>query len=163
VVPQGVPRHQFVIAQNREYTSETVLGVNTYARTRYVNADLVFRFVFLKMSRIRPHIGLGAGFLNFSIVDEQARNLDTRTETRARDETYTTTALYLPVVLGARLRVNDFASILLEYKQFNTNTDYLDNIGQAGNRAGNDRLHSVQLGLLLTPSLRNNRPRVHPI
>lgn len=143
-----------VVAQDRALAQaqpEGATAPNTFVSTRFFHFDLVLRARFLRRRNFRPHLGLGAGLLNFTPHDRAGNTLANQQNTRSRGETYANTAFYFPLVVGFTVRLNDFASLGLEYKHYRLGTDFFDNIAALGTRAGNDRLHALQLSVLLSP------------
>lgn len=143
-----------VVAQDRNLANAQAEGAtapNTFVSTRFFHFDLVVRARFLRRRNFRPHVGIGAGLMNFTPSDRTGESLINQQNTRNATETYSTTGFYFPIVAGFTVRLNDFASLGLEYKRYALTNDYFDNVAALGTRTGNDRLHAAQLTLLLTP------------
>jgi hypothetical protein len=135
------------IAQDRTLgPSELGIQPNTFVDTRYVYGDLRAKIRLIREAAVRPHLGLGIGFFNFTPRDAQGRDLSPNASTRAPGETYGSTTAMFPITAGALWRVNRIVSIGLDYNVFFIASDYLDNVSQLGARSGNDWLHGLQLG-----------------
>lgn len=141
-------------AQDREL--EPVEGIlpNTFVETNYFYFDATLRVRFLRRRKFRPHIGPGLGLLNFTPRGPNGNELADDLQSRNVDESYSTTSFFLPLMVGFTWRLNDFVAIGMDYKYFLLTTDYVDNIGELGQRSGNDRLSSLNIGLYLTPAAR---------
>jgi hypothetical protein len=148
------------VAQNRNLPPAEGIQPNTFANTRYFTFDFMLRVRPLRRSNVRPYLALGGGLVSFTPKDASGNNLDRQEGTRAPDENYNTTAFYYPLALGATFRLNDFAMLALQYKQYFTNTDYLDNIGQLGSRPGADQLQALSLSLCFSPGAKLRRGRL---
>ncbi|MDX2284624.1 MAG: LysM peptidoglycan-binding domain-containing protein [Bacteroidia bacterium] len=121
---------------------------NSYVQTDFFYTDLRLRVRLLhRRSALYPVLSAGAGLLFFTPRDQAGNFLGENFLTRLEDETYSTTVASLPLGAGLRLRISQHATLGAEYTLRLTATDYLDNIGALGLRAGPDQLHSMSMGL----------------
>lgn len=151
VTPQvGVMLGSFS-AENRTLAPVEGIQPNTFVRTRFVSADVRLLVRLVKTGRVRPHLGVGLGFLAYDPMDAEGNTLVTNLNTRQETESYGNLAVQFPLVVGVQYRVNELAALGLEFSHHGTTTDYLDNIGQLGARSGNDRLQALTLSLHIVP------------
>jgi hypothetical protein len=122
---------------------------NTFFRTSLVTIhyDIAYNFVITESLKI--YVGAGIGLFRYQPKDDLGQNLLDQIETRADTETYANTSAVIPIKVGAAYFLpNDFG-IEFQAMMMNPQTDYIDNIGQWGNRSGNDQYYSFQLNLLI--------------
>ena len=105
--------------------------------TTFFNADIFTGDVSFNMEVIRlgfGHIygGIGFGVLTFNLEDREGRNLEQRSRTRFENESFSSTVASVPLNVGIILFQNNKINLMLEQTWILTNTDYLDNIGYAG-------------------------------
>lgn len=122
---------------------------NTYVSTSYFYLEGLVRARFRREKRIRPHIGLGLGYLRFTAEDQRGNNLADQLSTRSFGEVVSSGALQLPLNIGLVVDVTDRFAISLDYYRILPFTDYLDNIAELGPDSGNDVLNRLQVSLLI--------------
>ncbi len=123
------------------------ISPNSFVETSIFHTELQVNIRFFKRSFLQPYIGLGGGILFYQPKDEKGNFLGENPFTRQEGETYATATAYLPLTAGILSKLSERISLGLSYTYRPTASDYLDNIGQLGNRKGNDALHSAQLSL----------------
>lgn len=111
---------------------------------RYFSSDITsiqagINWTWLRWTVMHSYVGLGIGFMNFSIKDDEGRNIAEMPETRMENEQYDTQSMYSPIQIGFNLFHSKKINILLEHSWNLTNTDYLDNIGYLG-KEGSDTI-----------------------
>lgn len=119
----------------------------TFVETSFFYGDLRLKYRFFPRHRFQPYISVGAGLLFFTPRDKNGRLLNTRSQTRAEGESYSTAVPQLPATVGLQAIINRNIYLGLGYTYRFVPTDYLDNIGQLGNRKGFDSLYNLQLSL----------------
>lgn len=127
--------------------SAEVRRVNRFVETRFFGGDLRLKYRFFKNSRLQPFVAAGAGLLVFSPRDEQGNFLSDALLSRNEGESYNTAIPQLPIVMGISYKLRPNISLVLDYTYRVTPSDYLDNIGELGQRNGNDAIHALQLAL----------------
>ncbi|MEM6765354.1 MAG: LysM peptidoglycan-binding domain-containing protein [Bacteroidota bacterium] len=130
--------------------------LNDYVRTSFFYGDFRLRYRFMEGNKLRPYVSTGPGLLFFSPKDQDGKFLNEATLTRKETEQYNTYTLQWPVAGGVLYQLTDNFSLGAEYTYRFTGSDYLDNIGELGDRNGNDALH----GLVITAyvSLQSKEP-----
>ncbi|MEM6342780.1 MAG: LysM peptidoglycan-binding domain-containing protein [Bacteroidota bacterium] len=131
-------------------SSSPGVTVNTFVETSFYYGDLRLKYRFPISDRFHPFLTAGAGVLSFTPRDQEGRFLNDASFTREPDENYSTIVPQIPVGAGVQARINPAVSLSLEYLFRYTPTDYLDNIGRLGTRAGHDFLHGLQLSMYIT-------------
>lgn len=101
--------------------------------------DVSLNLEFIQWNLFYAYGGVGFGYLDYSIYDQQDRSLVDRPSTRLENENYETRAVLVPLNVGIVFFAEKQVNIILEQAWHFTNTDYLDNIGLLGN-AGNDSI-----------------------
>ena len=144
-------------AQDREGRINQFSNQNYFVKTSYVFANAMLKFHFLKTKRTRPHLGAGVGFITFSPKDADNRSLTNDASSRAKGETYGTTAGIFPLNAGVSFQLTPMTALGLDYYYFLTTTDYLDNIGKLGQKSGNDALTGLQFSLCFLITTRERR------
>lgn len=130
----------------------------SFVETSFFYGDLRLRLTPFPWHRVRPYASVGAGFLIFSPKDLDGKFLSDAILTRPEGENYNTSVPQLPMSLGIQTEMTGLLGAGIEYTYRFTPTDYLDNIGSLGNRAGYDRLHNVTFSLYFNFSGRRGRP-----
>jgi hypothetical protein len=147
------------VMQDREYPFVEERLPNTFASTTYFYSTFLLKMRFLRRHRVRPHIAAGAGLLLFQPKGVNGQSLTNNPALRAPSEEYTTASGLAPLNVGADFRINEFFSVGFDLTYNVLFTDYFDNIGQLGVRAGNDNLTAVQISLLFRPALSAKKGR----
>ncbi|RMG71444.1 MAG: hypothetical protein D6722_06820 [Bacteroidetes bacterium] len=119
----------------------------TFVATRFVYGDLRLTYRFFPGGKLQPYVSAGAGLIVFAPRDAEGRRLLIQSDTRLEGETYNTVIPQLPASVGLRYRLHPILRVGLGYTYRFVPTDYLDNTGQAGTRAGFDALHALDIGL----------------
>jgi hypothetical protein len=139
-----------VVAQDRDVPAVEGLQPNTFAETPFFYVDFRLRAKFLRQSPVNPYFGFGIGMLNFSPRDAEGNSLIDNTDTRAEGETYGNMTVGFPITVGSEVRLSEIVRLSAEYVFRPTGSDYLDNVGQLGQVEGKDKMHQVQIALLIT-------------
>lgn len=145
--------------QNRELPAIEGIQPNTFFHTSYLSLDLRLRYRINKLGKFRPHFAPGIGIISFTPKDMEGNSLANNLDSREEGETYGSTTVLLPLNVGFTCKINELASIGLDFTHLVVGSDYLDNVGNLGPKSGNDRLQTLCLTLYLTPSQREHRGR----
>lgn len=113
----------------------------------YVFVDLKANFILLRNHTVEPYMAIGAGVFHFNPQDALGDPLVENPITRMPEETYNTSIFSLPLSAGMRFRIHKYMALGAEYSYRLTPTDYLDNVGLLGKRAGADRLQALSLSM----------------
>lgn len=113
--------------------------VNEYFSSDITGIQAGINWTWLRWNVMHSYVGLGLGVMNFTVEDEEGRNLSEIPDTRKENEQYETRAMYSPIQIGINLFHSKKINILLEQSWNLTNTDYLDNIGYLGKK-GSDTI-----------------------
>jgi len=140
-----------IISQNPELEPVNGRDINTYVETSlfYIDGGAQVNLI-RKRSKFRPTLGAGLGALIFIPKDINGEALSKKKSSRAPDETYGTLALTIPTSLGMEIILNPKLRFHLTYTYRMTTTDYIDNIGELGQKSGFDQLHGFKFGVNLT-------------
>lgn len=136
---------------------------NRFVRTSFFYTDVRLQYRFLRQARIQPYVAAGAGLFSFQPRDAQGNFLGENFFSRLPEESYLTLLASVPVSAGAEWHFSQWGGLGLEYTYRMTGSDYLDNIGLLGEAPGNDRLHSLQVKLLLVVGRDAAAPSVMPL
>lgn len=109
----------------------------------------------LKKERYILYLSQGFGVLRYNPEDGLDKSLQERLETRAPNETYGNSSVMLPTNLGFIYLLPNQWGLGLQAGYLNPLTDYLDNIGQWGNKSGNDNLLNFRFALYVPFSVAN--------
>lgn len=129
-----------------------------YVRTTFSNLDGQLQFVLRRKKRLSFSLGVGLGLLFFTPRNIEGDFLIDNPFTRQIGEEYPGVALSFPLSAAINIKLRPQLGLRLAYTYRPTNSDYLDNIGLLGTRAGNDRLQTVSVGFwvgLRPPAMKN--------
>lgn len=101
----------------------------------------------LKKEHYLFYVSQGFGIIRYQPQDEWERNLLDNFNTRAPNETYSNTSAMLPTNLGFIYLLPNHWGLGLQGGYLNPLTDYLDNIGQWGNKKGSDNVLQFRFSL----------------
>jgi hypothetical protein len=106
-------------------------------------------------TNLNPHfflsLGVSAGILFFTPKNAENQSLADLTYTRFPDESFSRQTFVFTPNAGVGYRISPAISLNLCYALHLTGTDYLDNIGKAGIKAGKDKIQEFRLGLVFNP------------
>jgi len=125
-------------------TNQTGLPV-TFVQTTFLYGDLRLIWRPWPTASVQPYASLGAGLIFFRPTDRDGRPLIDRNASRPGEEDYNAIIPQLPVSLGARMAIAPQLSAGVGYTFRFVPSDYLDNLGVAGPRAGFDATHHLTL------------------
>ncbi|MEM7367424.1 MAG: hypothetical protein AAF587_02415 [Bacteroidota bacterium] len=131
--------------------TDTLLLPNSYAETVLIYGQIQLRLAILPLTyKFQPYVSVGVGGLMFAPRAEDGILLYRKKTTRSPDETeYGTLTYSFPFSAGFEYFLSHRIGLHLAYSYRINGSDYLDNISQLGNHKGNDRLHQIELGILV--------------
>lgn len=121
------------------------ISPNNFVNTSFLYGDLRFKYRFTRSQTFQPYISVGFGALSFQPKDEEDYLLLPNTYSRPTQNTFSSIVPSMPVSAGFRVHCIQSIHLGLEYTLRFTASDYLDNIGKEGKRAGNDALQAISL------------------
>ena len=124
--------------------------IPTFIETSFIYGDLRLRYHFFNNKNFQPYLSAGAGIMFFSPKDQDGKRLVRRTSTRLEGEDFNDIIPELPLSAGFYFHLTRQVWMDISYTYRYTPTDYLDNVGLAGENNGFDALHSLNLGLHIT-------------
>jgi opacity protein-like surface antigen len=138
------------VAQDRNLASTGSVEPNTFVQTPFFYVDFRLKARFLRERTVSPYLSAGIGLLGYTPKDEDEKSLLDNSSTREDGETYGSITAGFPLSVGTELRMSPFVALGLEYTYRLTGSDYLDNIGLVGPRAGKDKLQNLMLSFYFT-------------
>lgn len=138
------------VSQDRDIAAVEGLQPNTYVDTRFFFVEFRLKARFLREKAVHPYLAAGVGLFGFTPRDEKGNPLLDNIATRQASETYGTITAEFPLGLGLEWELSHLIGLSLEYTFRPTASDYLDNISNLGTQAGNDKLHTITMGLFFT-------------
>lgn len=124
--------------------------IPSFIETSFIYGDLRLKFHFFHTRNFQPYLSAGAGVMFFNPTDQDGRKLIRRTNTRLEGEDFNNIVPELPLSGGVQFYLTRQVWMNASYTYRYTPTDYLDNLGLAGDNNGFDALHSVQIGIHIT-------------
>jgi hypothetical protein len=142
----------FITGENRTYTFQGISNEpakpNRFFSTSLLDISYSLRYHFIKTKRLALYISQGFGIMQFTPKDENGRRLADLLDSRPFDENYGNITMVLPTSLGINYWLKNGYGIGLQAGFVNPQTNYLDNIGQWGNKAGNDQIFQLRFFVL---------------
>ncbi len=106
--------------------------VNSYFSADVNSIDVAANWNYINGNWLEAYAGIGLGIMDYSIHDNQGRNLRERPQTRVEGENYETLIPYAPLKIGFTFFASSQVNLVYERSWNYTNSDYLDNIGLLG-------------------------------
>lgn len=130
-------------------TEEGPVIPNTFAEVTLPYLSLLLEYRLLKPSkRLQPLVSAGLRIMSFSSKNKQGDALAQLWGTRLPEErTLPSLAPALSLGLGVEYMINNRLRLTFGYQHIRSGSDYLDNVGKLGTKEGNDKLHTLRLGL----------------
>jgi hypothetical protein len=139
-----------VVAQDRTLPAVEGVQPNTFVQTPFFFVDLRLKARFLRQTPFHPYLSAGIGMLGYTPKDADGNNLIDNLASRGEGETYGSMTAAFPLSTGMELEIHPQLGVGLEYTFRPSASDYLDNIGRLGPKAGKDQLHAIMLSLFVT-------------
>ncbi|MDJ1467398.1 hypothetical protein [Xanthocytophaga flava] len=131
-----------ITGQNPSYVftgeSETTPTPNLYFKTTFFSLNYDLQINLIKTPRWIVYVSQGIGFMRYNPKDEYGNNFQDQLNTRAANETYGSISAILPTQAGVIYLLPNGYGAGIQGGWLNTQTDYLDNISQWGNRSKKD-------------------------
>lgn len=137
---------------NYRYTANPAAQPNSFFTSKWFGLHGELQYNVLRKPNYLIYLSQGFGVFRYNPKDDQGQEFLAQVGTRAEDELYNTTTVILPTGLGASYFLPNDMGIDLHSRFYNTQSDYLDNIGAWGNRKGNDKVWALTLSLLIPVS-----------
>lgn len=134
-------------------------GPNNYVYTKFQYISVGPKIRLLRWKRIYPYVIPNLGILFFDPLDQNLNSLVNQQQTRAPGEEYNTSAFLFPLLLGVHFRLHEHLHLSLQYQFYGVTTDYLDNIGELGAKAGNDHLSGICVTFYISPGIIKKQSR----
>ena len=135
---------------------------NQFVATSFFYTDIRLTGWLIRKGPVRPYVGTGAGLLFFTPLDQEGNFLSDNLFSRLPDESYGTFAPQLPLMAGINIKPHPRLTLGLEYTYKLLGTDYLDNLGELGAQAGNDRLQDLVLSVQISLPNGASQPKPAP-
>ncbi|WP_152425173.1 hypothetical protein [Nafulsella turpanensis] len=131
-----------ISSENSEYrfSPDPTASPNRFFSSSLFTIQYELHVNMLKKENYILYLSQGIGLARYKPEDDLGNSLLNRYTTRAPNETYGNSSIMLPSRLGFMYLLPNAWGLGLEAGYLNTLTDYLDNIGQWGNRKGNDNV-----------------------
>lgn len=126
------------------------VSVASFVRTRFTAVDAQFMAVLRRKRQVNFLLGVGLGAIFYAPENLEGDFLASNPFSRLITEEYGAAAISFPVSVGVQTQVTQTLSFQLEYTYRPTQTDYLDNLGELGLRAGNDKIHAFSLRAVIS-------------
>lgn len=106
--------------------------VTNYFSSQLLSLETAAMFEFISGGFLSITGGVGIGALYFDPRDSNGNKLSSNSNTRLPDESYSSVVPYSPVTLSIILFGSRKVNLMFENTWLFTNSDYIDNIGYAG-------------------------------
>lgn len=113
---------------------------NNFFKTTFVQVNYDLQFNIIKTKSLIVYVSQGIGIFKFTPKDINNNSLAGQLNTRAPNENYNTTTFSFPTSAGFYYLFKNNLGAGFQAGWLNTQTNYLDNIGQLGNRPKNDNI-----------------------
>lgn len=135
--------------QNRELSIKENTNPNTYFVSSFFSGSYHLHINLIAKPRFKFYVSQGIGIMNFTPKNANSENLIDIVETRAINEEYNTTTLFLPTQIGFHYALKNHFNLGAKVSWLNTRTDYLDNISEWGNPDNKDNILSYKIYVLI--------------
>lgn len=136
-------------ALNYQVAGDPTATPNTFFESGYFSIHLAVQYNILRKEQYLLYLSQGLGLFRFDSKDELDQPLLDQIATRPETELYNTTSLILPTALGFTWFLPNRMALDGKLQLLNTQTDFIDNLGLWGNRAGNDQVMQTTVSLLI--------------
>ncbi len=111
---------------------------NTFFKTSFVTVNYDLQVHLLKYKGLMVYLSQGFGIIRYEPKNVENNKLLNNFSTRASNESYSNVSVVLPTQAGVNYIFNNGYGVGLQAGWLNSQTDYLDNISQWGNRSKKD-------------------------
>jgi hypothetical protein len=120
---------------------------NTYFATSFFSMHYSLQLDLIRRKNVLVYLSQGLGIMRFVPKDEFGTPLLDALGTRADNESYSNAAAILPTQAGVDFLMPNSLGVGVKLGWLNTTSDYLDNISQLDDQAGNDNILQLLLQL----------------
>src|SRR6185437_1670863 len=113
---------------------------NTYFKTTFWQLNYDLQFNIIKTQSFILYVSQGIGIFHFNPKDANNSSLVGQLNTRAPSESYSTTSISLPTSAGFYYFFQNHIGAGFQFGWLQTQTHYLDNIYELGNRTKKDNV-----------------------
>ena len=147
-----------VTGQNSQYEfkADEHANPNKFFSSSILTLNYDLHYNILKKERFILYLSQGFGILRYNPEDDRDRSLLDRFDTRAPNESYSNSSVMLPTNLGLIYFLPNQWGLGLQAGYLNPLTDYLDNIGQWGTKAGNDNVLKFRFAVYVPMKVRES-------
>ncbi len=121
---------------------------NLFFKTSYLSLNYDLQVNLLKTRHWIVYVSQGAGLIRYNPKDDRNKGLQSQFGTRPEEESYTNITLLLPTQAGAIYLFENGFGLGVQTGWLNSQTDYLDNISQWGNRSKKDNVLQFRFSFL---------------
>ena len=132
----------YVIAQNPALKSSAPANASPvrYVRTSLISGHYELQYSFIRKESWKVFLSQGIGLLRYVPRDRDGQNLNDIANTRAANETFSGISLLLPTSVGVHYVLPNRWFLGLQGCYLHSTTDYLDNLGEWGQKKGSDNV-----------------------
>lgn len=122
---------------------------NTFATSTFIALHYGLSLYVIKNRYFNWYLGTGFGLMRFNPQDAEGANLLDQRLTRQSNENYSTVTSVIPLNTGVNFFHESGYGLGFQVGWWNTNTQYLDNVGKFATEQKNDNLLSYKFSLLV--------------
>jgi hypothetical protein len=122
---------------------------NTFATSTFIALHYGLNLYVIKNRYFNWYLGTGFGLMRFNPQDAEGADLLDQRLTRQSNENYSTVTSVIPLNTGINLFHKSGFGLGFQAGWWNTNTQYLDNVGKLATEQKNDNLLSYKFSLLV--------------
>lgn len=122
---------------------------NNFASSTFIAFNYGLNLYVIKNRYFNWYLGTGFGLMRFNPQDAEGNNLIDQRITRQSNENYSTVTSIIPVNTGVNFFHKSGYGLGFQVGWWNTNTQYLDNIGKLASEQKNDNILSYRFSLLV--------------
>jgi hypothetical protein len=139
------------VADNGIQEPTTVNGrtPNNFASSTFIALHYGLNFYVIKNRYFNWYLGTGFGLMRFNPQDAEGSDLLDQRITRQSNENYSTVTSIIPLNTGVNFFHKSGYGLGFQLGWWNTNTQYLDNVGKLATEQSNDNIISYRFSLLV--------------
>jgi hypothetical protein len=122
---------------------------NTFASSTFIAFHYGLNLYVIKNRYFNWYLGTGFGLMRFNPQDAEGSDLLDQRFTRESNENYSTVTSIIPVNTGVNYFHKSGYGLGFQVGWWNTNTQYLDNVGKLASEQKNDNILSYRFSLLV--------------
>jgi hypothetical protein len=132
-----------VTGENGRYSfeeDEETVYPNTFFTTRFTQVTFNLKVNIISLPYLKVFVGQGFGLTRINPLDEFNESLFDQNDTRADNESYVTSVISTPQVIGGHFFFPNGITLGLKARWLRPQTDYIDNIGLWGSTEKKDQI-----------------------